>query len=221
MSNSLRPHESQRSRPPCLSPTPRVHSDSSPSSQWCHPAISSSVVPFSSCPQSFPASGTFFTSGGQSIGVSASASVLPMNTQERSPLGWTGWIFLQSKGPGDKTWQAVKVLRQGSEVLWAWLEAGNVGVGSSGFSIYHLLSLSIINHLSIIYLSSMYLKKVKVLVTQLCATLCDPMNSANLLCPWNSPGKNTGVGSHSLLQGIFPTQGLNLGLLHCRQILYH
>ena len=67
----------------------------------------------------------------------------------------------------------------------------------------------------------MYLKKVKVLVTQLCATLCDPMNSANLLCPWNSPGKNTGVGSHSLLQGIFLTQRSNLGLLHCRQILYH
>ena len=86
LSNSLRPHESQHTRPPCPSPTPRVHSDSRPSSQWCHPAISSSVVPFSSCPQSFPASGSFpmsqlFAWGGQSIGVSASASVLPMNTQ--------------------------------------------------------------------------------------------------------------------------------------------
>ena len=103
MSNSLQPHESQHARPPCPSPTPRVHSDSRPSSWWCHPAISSSVVPFSSCPQSFPASESFpmsqlFTSGGQSIGISASASVLPMNTQNWSPLGWTGWISLQSKG---------------------------------------------------------------------------------------------------------------------------
>ena len=96
MSDSLQPHESQQARPPCPSPTPRVHSNSCASSQWCHPAISSSVVPFSSCPQSFPASGSFpisqlFTWGGQSIGVSASASVLPMNTQDWSPLGWTGW----------------------------------------------------------------------------------------------------------------------------------
>ena len=99
VSDSLRPHESQHARPPCPSPTPRVHSNSRPSNRWCHPAISSSVVPFSSCPQSLPASGSFpmsqlFTSGGQSIGVSASASVLPKNTQDWSPLGWTGWIFL-------------------------------------------------------------------------------------------------------------------------------
>ena len=102
VSNSLRPHESQHARPPCPSPTPGVHPNSCPSSRWCHPAISSSVVPFSSCPQSFPASGSFrmsqpFASGGQSIGISASASVLPMNTQNWSPLGWTGWISLQSK----------------------------------------------------------------------------------------------------------------------------
>ena len=103
VSDSLRPHESQHTRPPCPSPTPRVHSDSRPSSQWCHPAISSSIVLFSSCPQSFPASGCFqmsqlFASGGQSIAVSASTSVLPMNTQNWSPLEWTGWISLQSKG---------------------------------------------------------------------------------------------------------------------------
>ena len=90
-------------RPPCPSPTPRVHSNSRPLSQWCHPAISSSVILFSSCLQPFPTSGSFpmsqfFTSGGQSIGISASASVLPMNIQDRSPLGWTGWISLQSKG---------------------------------------------------------------------------------------------------------------------------
>ena len=100
MSDSLLPHESQHSSPPCPSPTPRVYSNSCPSSQWWHPAISSSVAPFSSCPQPLPASGYFpmsqlFSWGGQSIGVSASASVLPMNTQDWSPLGWTGWISLQ------------------------------------------------------------------------------------------------------------------------------
>ena len=101
-SDSLRPHESQHTRPPCLSPTPGVHPNPGPSSQWCHPTISPSVVPFSSCPQSFPASGSFqmsqlLASGGQSIGVSASTSVLPKNTQDWSPLGRTGWISLQSK----------------------------------------------------------------------------------------------------------------------------
>ena len=94
-------HESQHARPPCPSPTPGVHSDSHPLSQWCHPAISSSVVCFSRL-QSFPASGSFqmsqlFTSGGQSIGVSASTSVLPMNIQDWVPLKWTSWISLQSK----------------------------------------------------------------------------------------------------------------------------
>ena len=103
MSDSLWPHESQHARPPCPSPTPRVYSYSCPSSWWCHPAISSSVVPFSSCPQSHPTSGSFpmsqlFEWSGQRTGVSASASVLPMNSQDWSPLGWTGWISLQSKG---------------------------------------------------------------------------------------------------------------------------
>ena len=103
VSDSLWPHESQHARPPCPSPTPGVHPNSCPSSQWCHPATSSSVVPFSSCLQSLPASGSFpmsqlFILGGQSTGVSASASILPMNTQDWSPLGWTGWISLQSKG---------------------------------------------------------------------------------------------------------------------------
>ena len=103
MSNSLQPHEPQHARPPCPSPTPGVHTNPCPLSRWCHPTISSSVVPFSSCPQSFPASGSFqmiqpFASGGQSIGVSASASVLPMNTHDWFPLGWTGWTSLKSKG---------------------------------------------------------------------------------------------------------------------------
>ena len=103
MSDSLQPHELQHARPPYPSPTPEVHPNPCPLSQWCHPTISSCVVPFSSCPQSFPASGSFqmsqlFASGGQSIGVSTSTSVLPMNPQDWFPLGWTGWISLQSKG---------------------------------------------------------------------------------------------------------------------------
>ena len=102
MSSALRPYGLQHTRPPCPSPTPRVYSNSCPLSWWCHPTISSSVVPFS-CLQSFPASGSYqmsqlFASGGQNIGLSASTSVLPMNIQDWFPLGWTGWISLQSKG---------------------------------------------------------------------------------------------------------------------------
>ena len=103
VSDSLRPHESQHARPPCPSPTPRAHSNSRPSSQWCHPAISSSVIPFSSCPKSLPASESFpmsqlFAWGGQSTGVSALESFLPKKSQGWSPSEWTGWISLQSKG---------------------------------------------------------------------------------------------------------------------------
>ena len=103
VSNSLWPHELQHARLPCPSPTPGVHWDSRPSSQWCHPAISSSVIPFSSCPQSLPASESFpvsqhFSWGGQSTGVSALASIPPKKSQGWSPSDWTGWISLQSKG---------------------------------------------------------------------------------------------------------------------------
>ena len=103
VSDSLHPHESQHTRPPCPSPSPGVHSNSRPSGRWCHPAISSSVVPFSSCSQSLPASESFpmtqlFAWGGQSTGVSVLASFLPKNTQDWSPLEWTSWISLQSKG---------------------------------------------------------------------------------------------------------------------------
>ena len=103
VSSSLRPHELQHVRPPCPSPTPRVHSNSRPSSQWCHTAISSHVIPFSTCSQSLPASESFpmsqlFPWGGQSTGVSALASFLPKNTQDWPPLEWTDWISLQSKG---------------------------------------------------------------------------------------------------------------------------
>ena len=103
MSNSLQPHGLQHTRPPCPSITPGAYSDSCPLSQWCYPTISSSLVPFSSDLRSFPASGSFpmnhfFASGGQTMGISASASVLPMNIQDWFPLGWTGWISVQSKG---------------------------------------------------------------------------------------------------------------------------
>ena len=103
VSDSLQPHESQHARPPCPSPTPGVHPDSRPSSQWCHPALSCSVIPFSSCPQSLPASESFpmsqlFAWGGRSTGVSALAPFLPKKSQGWSPSEWTGWISLQSKG---------------------------------------------------------------------------------------------------------------------------
>ena len=103
MSDPLPPYGLQHAGPPCPSPTLGVHPNSCPLNQWCHPTISSSVIPFSSCLKSFPASGSFqmvqfSTSGGQSIGVSASTSVLPMNIQDWFPLGWTDWISLQSKG---------------------------------------------------------------------------------------------------------------------------
>ena len=103
VSDFLRPHEPQHIRSPCPLPNSRAYPNSCPFSRWCHPTISSFAIPFSSCPQSLPESGSFwisqlFPSGGQSIGVSASASVLPMNTQDGPPLGWTGWISLQSKG---------------------------------------------------------------------------------------------------------------------------
>ena len=108
MSGSLRPHGLQHAVPPCPSPTHRIYSNSCPLSQWCHSAISSTVISISSCLQSFPASGSFqmsqiFTSGGQSVGASASASVLPMNIQDWFPLGWNGWIFFQSKEESSPT----------------------------------------------------------------------------------------------------------------------
>ena len=117
VSDSLQPHELQHARPPCPPPTPGVHSNSCPSSWWCHPAISSSVVPFSSGPQSLPASESFPMSqllawGGRSIGVSALASVLPMNTQDWFPLEWTGWISLQSKGRTPQKWRKSATVNQ-------------------------------------------------------------------------------------------------------------
>ena len=125
-SDSLRPHGLQNSRPPCPSPTAGAYSNSCPLNQWCHPTISSSVVTFSSHLQSFPASGSFqmsqlFASGGQSTGVSASASVLPMNTQDWSPL-WTGWISLQSKGLS-RVFFSTTLLQVGEERSFSWKQS--------------------------------------------------------------------------------------------------
>ena len=126
VSDSMRPHGLQHSRPPCPSPTPRVCSNSCPSSQWCHPTISPSVVPFSSHLQSFPASGSFpttqfFASGGQRTGVSASASVLPINIQDWFPLGWTGWISLQSsKGHQFEAMQTNWFITHKSQGYFCW-----------------------------------------------------------------------------------------------------
>ena len=183
MSDSLWPLEPQNPRPPCPSPTPGVHPNPCPSSQWCHPTISSSVIPFFSCPQSFPASGTFqmsqlFVSGVQTIEASASTSVLPMNTQDWSPLGWTGWISLQSKGL--------------SRVF------SNTTVQKHQFFSTHLEC---------------------ILQYHTCLSAKHPHLQFREN-PWNSPGPNTGMGSLSLLQGVFPTQGSNPVLPHCRRILH-
>ena len=129
VSDSLQPRETQHARPPCPSPTPGAYSDSRPSSQWCHPAISSSIVPFSSCPQSLPASESFptsqvFTWGGQSTGVSALASLLPKNTQGWSPSEWTGWISLQSKGLS-RVFSNTTVQKHqffGAQLIWCYFQ---------------------------------------------------------------------------------------------------
>ena len=155
MSDSLQPHEPQHARPPCPSATPGVHPNPCPLSQWCHPTISSSVVHFSSCPQSFPASRSFpmsrlFASGGQSIGVSASTIVLPINTQDWIPLGWTGWISLQSKGlssifSNTTVQKHQSALRDTQHYLWALLlmfllfSSWVLHCHTPGFSVLHYL----------------------------------------------------------------------------------
>ena len=173
MSDSLRPHELQHASPPCLLPTPGVHSDSRPSSQWCHPAISSSVIPFSSCPQSVPASGSFpksqlFAWGGQSTGVSALASFLPKNTQDWSPLGWTGWISLQSSSV------LFSSVAQSCPTVW-----GPMNCSTPGVPVHHQLPEFAQTHVH---------------------RVSDSIQPFFSYCSWGSQGKNTEVACHSLLQ---------------------
>ena len=202
MSNSWRPHGLQHTRLPCPSPTPRACSNSCPSSWWWHPTISSSVIPFSSCLQSFPAPGSFpvnqfFASGGQSIGVSASASVLPMNIQDWFLLGWTAWISFHSKGLSKSLFQHHSSKASiFNENRFQQKPCGSYRI---------LIVASWLIYSGIAWCGGLVAK------SKLVASL--------LLFPWDFPGKNTGVGYH-FLQGIFPTQGLKAGLLHCRQILY-
>ena len=150
MSDSLWPHGAQHTRPPCPSLTPGVDSNSYPLSRWCHPTISFSVLPFSSRLQSLPGSGSFqmshfFTLGGQSIGVSASASVLPKNTQDWSPLGWTGWISLQSKGLSRVFCNTTVQKHQFFGALLPFLPLMSI----SYFSLPHYSSSSLISSLSV------------------------------------------------------------------------
>ena len=255
VSDSLWPHGLQHSRPHCPSPIPKVYLNSCPLSWWCHPTISSSVVPFSSCLQSFPASASFqlsqlFTSGGHSIGVSALASVLPMNTQDWSPLGWTGWISLQSKELSRSLLQhhisEASVLRHSAfftvQLSHPYTTIGKTialtrrtFVGKVMSLLFNMLSRLVITflpkskHLLISWLqppSAVILEPQKINSATVSPSIVVPNSlrphgPIRLLWPWDFPGKNTGVGCHFLLQGIFPTQGSNPGLLNCRQMFYH
>ena len=156
MSDSLQPHESQPARPLCPSPTPGVHSKSRPSSRWCHPAISSSVIPFSSCPQSLPASESspmsqLFAWGGQSIGVSALASFFPKNTQDWSPLEWTGWISLQSKG--------LSIILREWIIIKTTLNYFHKAINLVSAILPRITRLRFNRHLHVLYISRMYTRK--------------------------------------------------------------
>ena len=241
MSNSLQPHRLQHASLPCPSLSPRVGSNSYPLSRWCHPTISSFVIPFSSCPQSFPASGSFpvsqfFASDGQSIGASASVSVLPVNIQGCFPLGLTGLISLLSKGllkvfSSTTVWKHQLFGTQPS--LWSTLTSIYDYCKNHSFDYTDLCQKShvfaIFNTLSRFVIpfhprnKACLVDAVLCLVVQSCLTLWNSMDCSlrGSSVYGDSPGKNTGVGCHALLQGIFPTQKLNPGLPHWRQILYH
>ena len=205
-----RPHESQHARPPCPSTTPRVHSDSRPSSQWCIPAISSSVIPFSSCPQSLPTSQSFpmsqlFTWGGQSTGVSALASFLPKKSQGWSPSEWTGWISLQSKGLSrvfSKT--TVQKHQFFGACCIPWHGGHNSMIGQTASCSNYVFKCA--GPRVTLWLEG----KECMLSCFNCVTLCDPMDHT---CQAPLSLGNTGEGCHFLLQGNLPGPCL-LPLLH-------
>ena len=198
----LRPPRLQHARLPCPSPTPRVYSNSCPLSRWCYPTISSSVIPFSSGLQSFPALGSFqsqfFDSGGP-VGVSASASVLPMNIQDWFPLGWTCWISLLSKG-------AASMAASETMNVEPTLSLPCCGSLSSDPTLLSGYSWRVPASVCVC-VRMRTLNRVWLLVPPWTVT-------ARLLCPWDFPGKNTGVGKPFPPQGIFLTQGSNRRLLH-------
>ena len=226
MSDSLWPHELQHARPPCPSPTPRVHPNSCPSIQWCDPAISSSVVPSSSFPQSLPASGSFpmsqlFTWGDQSIGVSALGSVLPMNTQDWSPLGWTGWIantLFQLHKRRLYTWIAPDGQHRNQTYYilcsqrWGnYAAAAAKGLQSCltlcdpidgsppGSPVPRILQARTLEWVAISF-SNAWKWKVKVKLLSHVQLLVTPWTAAHqAFCPWDFPDKSTGVGCHCLL----------------------
>ena len=196
MSDSLWPHGLQHTRPPCPSPAPRVYSNSCPLSQWCHPTISFSAVPFSSHLQSFPASGSFHmsqfvTSCGQSW-VSASTSVLPMNIQDWFPLGWTGWISWQFKGLSRVFSSLLQHHSSKASILW-----------HSAFFIVQLSYPHMTAGKTITLTRQTYI----LYKSESRSVVSNSLWLRGLYSPWNSSGQNTAVGSHYLLQAIFPTHG--------------
>ena len=242
VSDSLWPNGLPHARPSCPSPAPRVYSNSCPLSRHCHPTISSSVIPFSPCLQSFPASGSFlmsqlFASGGQSIGASASTSVLPVNTQDWSSLGWTGWISLQSKG-SSRVFSNTTV--QKHQFFGAQLSSWSNTLGSGNIkSINHLRDQKprtswkrgrffklASNLCSLPWQKGVFCCCLLSLVAKLCRTLCESdrltwtvAHQAPLFLGF--PRQEFRLGCHFLLQEIFLTQGSNPNLLYCRRILYH
>ena len=219
VSDSLQPHESQHARPPCPSPTPRVHSDSCPSSQWCHPAILSPVVPFSSCPQSLPASKSFpvsqlFAWGGQSTGVSASASFPPKKSQGWSPSEWTGWGYYTEKresdsgsegGYEDSGDRCIVILS--FIVVRKWVKNCETQDSMGGEVHEAVPGLSMTPSWYNVYTKSlMCFKNKKNYQPDPSESMCVCMLScyshvwllgARLLCPWDFRGKNTGVSPYA------------------------
>ena len=186
------------------------------SSRWYHPTNSSSVTLFSSCLQSFPASGSFsvsqfFTSGGQSIGASPSGSVLPMNIHDWFPLGWTGWISVLSKGLS-RVFSITAVQKHQFSGAQLSLQS------NSHIHTWICFPIHMEETIALTFDEVKLLSCVRLFAAPWTVAFQAP---PELLCPWDFPGKSTGVGCHSFLQGAFPTQGLNLGLPHCRQTLYH
>ena len=219
VSDSLRPHESQHARPPCPSPTPGVQSNLCPLSRWCHPAISSSVIPFSSCPQSVPASESFpmsqlFAWGGQSTGVSALASFFPKNTQDWSPLEWTGWISLQSKRLSRVFSNTTVQKHQFFSTQLSLQSNSHIQEDKEGI---YLLGVED-------WRAAVMIGTSALLELYVCAQSLSYVCSAGSSVHETFPSKNSGVGCHFLLRGSFQLREWTCkSCTSCigRHILYH